>query len=223
MTKENVQKKKSPEKKIRLKPRVHRTAHVQGQAQIHARAHTRTRTHTHIHADSPAAALVDFSQLILPASVVSRRDVAHLIEEVERVDNALTTTLVRARIGRRNHEKLSFSQQLNDFLEKNGLSLDEPKERRLILKQLRALKDKAPTVHLTFASPADYQSLQRLARWFRLSVNPQVILEAGLQPELIAGVYVRTPNQVHDLSLRATLREKKDILLDDIRGLHGKK
>lgn len=165
----------------------------------------------------------DFTQLTLPPSVVSKIDVSHLVDEVERVDNALTTSLVRAKIGKRKHVRPPFSQQLNDFLEKNELSLDEAKMRRYVLKQLRTLKDKAPVVHITFATPADYQSLQHLARWFRASVSPVALLEVGLQPELIAGVYIRTPNHIHDFSLRATLQEKKSVLLDDIRGLNGKK
>ena len=165
----------------------------------------------------------DYTQFALPPNVVSRTDVSHLVDEVERIDNALTTSLVHVRVGKQKQARPAFSQSLNDFLENNELSLDDAKMRRYVLKQLRLLKDKAPIVHVTFATPADYQSLQRLARWFRTSVSPAVLLEVGLQPELIAGVYVRTPNHVHDLSLRATLQEKKSVLLDDIRGLNGKK
>lgn len=186
-------------------------------------AHTRMRPRHRATRTTSVADSIDFSTLILPSSIVGKRDMAHLVDEVERVDNALTTTLVRARIGKRHHDKITFSQQLSDFLEKNELSLDEPKERRMVLRQLRLLKDKAPVVHVTFASAVDYQSLQRLARWFRTSISSQVVIEVGLQPGLIAGVYVRTPNHIHDLSLRATLKEKKGVLLDDIRGLHGKK
>ena len=172
---------------------------------------------------TPAAKDVDFSKIILPPSVVSKKDVARLIDEIEFVDNAMTTKIVRAKIGKRNNAKLSFSAQLSDFVSKNELSLDDSKERRLILRQLRVLKDTAPVAHLTFATPADYQSLQQLAKWFRSAVGPQVIIEEGLQPALIAGVYVRTTNHIHDFSVRATLREKRSVLIDDIGRLNVKK
>lgn len=158
---------------------------------------------------------------ILPASVVSHIDVARLVSEVERLDNALTSAAVRDKAGAEGTEIPVYSEQLTEFVEKNALTFDEAKERERVVKELRLLKDKAPILHMTFAVPADRESLQALASWARESVHPQALISAGLQPALVAGVYLRTPNHVHDYSLRAVLAGKRDSLVKELETLRG--
>jgi F0F1-type ATP synthase delta subunit len=74
--------------------------------------------------------------------------------------------------------------------------------------RLRKLKDHAPVIHVTFAADVDPQSLQKLVQWFREEVHPHTLVAVGMQPSLIGGVYLRTPNQVHDFSVRALLKDK---------------
>jgi F0F1-type ATP synthase delta subunit len=52
-------------------------------------------------------------------------------------------------------------------------------------------------------------------------VHKQAVIEVGLQPALIAGVYIRTPNHVQDLSLRAMLKGGRDILIKELEALRG--
>lgn len=158
----------------------------------------------------------------LPMSVVSHIDLSHLVRDVERIDNDRTAASVRAKAGAPEQPMLPPSAPLSDFLAANQLTLESPRERGEIVKQLRLLKDKAPVLHLTFAADADQDSLQQLAKWARESVHPQAILAVGLQPALIAGVYVRTPNHVHDLSARARLSEGRQVLVKDLEALSGK-
>ena len=166
---------------------------------------------------------IDYTAFRLPAAVVSRRDLARLVNEAEHIDDELTAAEVRARKTKQVAETPAFSGQFTDFLSDNKLDFAESKVRTDIIKELRVLKTKAPVVHTTFAVPADIESLQTLAAWFRKSVHPQVLLEIGLQPALVAGVYVRTPNHVHDMSLRSALAGKRDVLVKDLEALrHGK-
>lgn len=72
---------------------------------------------------------------------------------------------------------------------------------------------------MTFAVTADPESLERLARWFRESIHPQVVIATHLQPSLIAGVYLRTPNHVHDFSLRGALAGKHGLLVNELEAL----
>jgi F0F1-type ATP synthase delta subunit len=74
---------------------------------------------------------------------------------------------------------------------------------------------------MTFAVEADRESLMQLAQWVRETVHPQAVIAVGLQPGLIAGVYLRTPNHVHDLSLRAALDGGHEILVNDLEALRG--
>jgi len=164
-----------------------------------------------------------YLRFVLPSSVVSKVDVAHLVEEFERVDDALTSAHVRSKAGTHKKETPVVSGPLADFLEQNKLSFEESRDRSALLKQLRLLKDKAPIIHMTFASTADGESLQKLVSWLRESIHPQAVIEVGLQPALIGGVYLRTPNQVHDFSVRGALKQAHDLLLSELEGLRGAK
>lgn len=171
--------------------------------------------------NEPAAkTYVDF---VLPPSVVSRVDVSRLVSEVERVDNQLTTNAVRAKVDSATQSRPAVSDQLNDFLQLNTLSIDVgSRVRAELVKQLQLLKQNVPTIHMTFAVAADRESLEQLAQWLRSSVHPQAVISVGLQPGLVAGVYLRTPNHVHDLSLRAKLRGSHDLLVKELEATRGR-
>jgi len=74
---------------------------------------------------------------------------------------------------------------------------------------------------MTFAVEADAQSLQQIVQWLRSSVHPQAVLAVGIQPGLVAGVYMRTPNKVHDLSMRAALKKGRSIIAKELEALSG--
>jgi len=160
------------------------------------------------------------SEFVLPSSVVSKVDLARLLNELEWVDNELTAATIRAKSGVQVHMP-TLSQGLNDFLIQNKLGLTESRARSAIIAQLRVLKNKAPVVHMTFAVSADRESLQKLAEWLRKEVHPQALIMVGLQPSLVAGVYLRTPNHVHDYSLRALLHGQHDLLTKELETLRA--
>lgn len=164
-----------------------------------------------------------YTDFLLPPSVVSKIDVSHLASELERVDNDATAAEARAKTGVSQRVEPLVSEQLADFLSRNKLSLATAHERSSVLTQLRLLKDKVPVIHMTFAVQADRESLQQLAQWLRTSVHPQAVIAVGLQPALIAGVYVRTPNHVRDLSLRAMLEGGHSVLVKELETLRGSK
>lgn len=158
---------------------------------------------------------------ILPASTVTRADIARLVREFEAVDTALTTVSVRQKVGAAEKAAPVLSLQLTAFLEVNPVDLDNTTARTAYVKQLRTLKDSAPIVHMTFAVVADAESLQRLVAWLRQSVHPQTIIDVHVQPALVAGVYLRTPNHVFDLSVRNALKGKHGELVKELGALRG--
>jgi hypothetical protein len=158
----------------------------------------------------------------LPPSVVSRIDVSRLVSEVERVDGELTAAAVRSKVSEGEQPIPVLSGQLTDFLDQNKLELSESRERSRIVKELRVLKDKVPVIHMTFAVTADPESLGQIADWLRKSVHPQAVISVGLQPNLVAGVYLRTPNHVHDLSLKSKLASSRGLLVEEMESLRGK-
>lgn len=168
------------------------------------------------------AAPKTYADFVLPPSVVSRVDVARMVREAERVDSELTAAAARTKTGAEAQPRPVLSPQLSDFLGQNGLEFgDDSHARTALIQQLRLLKDQAPVIHMTFAVTADPESLAELAAWVRLSLHPQAIIAVGLQPALIAGVYLRTPNHVHDFSLRAKLEGSQDVLLKELEAARG--
>lgn len=161
------------------------------------------------------------ADFVLPASVVTKIDVSHLVDELERIDNDLNTAEVRAENGGGEVRQPTLTEQMSDFLSQNELKIDSGKARIDLIKELRTLKDTVPIIHMTFAVTADPESLQEIAQWLRTTINPRAVIAVGLQPSLVAGVYVRTPNHVHDLSLRQMLRAGRGKLAEELGALRG--
>lgn len=161
-------------------------------------------------------------QYVLPPSLVGRVDVARLLREVEAVDSELESQKVRAQEAGKEptYHLPSVSQALNDFVELNELELTKEKERDIVKKQLQYLKDKAPVMHLTFpAAVDDPESLGRLVAWVRDNIHAQALVSIGMQPSLVGGVYIRTPNKVFDFSLKSALAGKRDLIVKELGAL----
>lgn len=163
------------------------------------------------------------ADFVLPPNVVSKVDLSRLVNEVEKIDNELTTAAVRAGVNAPQQAAPTVSEGLLSFLQQNQLNLNDSKQRSVLVKLLHKLKDTAPIIHMTFAVEADRESLMLLTQWLRTSVHPQAVIDVGLQPGLIAGVYLRTPNHIHDLSWRAALDGGRQILVGDLEALRAGK
>jgi len=162
-----------------------------------------------------------YTDFLLPPSIVTKSDVARLVSEIEQLDEGVTAAEIRQKIAATTPASLPISPQLNDFLSVNKLAFDTPQNRSALIAQMRLLKDQAPVIHLTFAVPADRQSLSKLVEWLRGSIHAQALIEVGLQPGLVAGVYLRTPNHIHDLSMRAALKGRHSLLVKGLETLRA--
>lgn len=161
------------------------------------------------------------ADFILPPSVVTKIDVSRLVSEVEQLDSELTAAAVRAKTGAPQAAQPTISEQFAAFLTQNKLPFDTSQARSALVQQMRLMKDKVPVIHMTFAVQADPVSLQQIVQWLRTSVHPQVVISVGLQPSLVAGVYMRTPNHVRDLSLRTLLTGQHEVLVKELEALRG--
>lgn len=161
-------------------------------------------------------------QYVLPAAVVRKADLARLLREIETLDSELEAQKVRSKGEKVSYRLPNISQGLGDFLDQNKLDITDDQGRMELVEHLRKLKDQAPIVHMTFATEADPESLEKLVAYMRQELHPQTLLSVGLQPSLVAGAYVRTPNHVHDFSVRAMLKEKRGVIAQDLeKALHG--
>lgn len=157
----------------------------------------------------------ELPKFVLPPSLITKIDLAHMINEVESIDSTLEAQKVRG-VPKEQYRLPAVSRTLTDFLSLNKIDVFDDQIRMTFKEHLRKLKDKIPVVHLTFATSADPESLEYLAAWIRQELNPLAVLSVGLQPSLIGGVYIRTPNHIHDYSMRALFKGKTAVLVNDL-------
>lgn len=158
------------------------------------------------------------AQLIFPSVVITRTDLARLVREIEDLDNEFEAQKARNQTaGKQDGYRMPpITQGLNDFAELNKIDLKDDQARAELRKELKRLKEKAPVIHLTFAVEADLPALRQLAEYIRKEFHPQALLQTGLQPSLVGGVYMRTPNRAYDFSIRAKLAENRNVIQQDI-------
>lgn len=159
------------------------------------------------------------TQFVLPSALIGRVDLARLVREVESIDSQLETQKVKGH-GEKKYQMPVMSQVLGDFIDQNKLDLTDDRVRTKLIQELKKFKDKAPIVHMTFASPAEPEILAKLVDWLRASAHPQALISVGLQPSLVGGAYVRTPNHVYDFSMRSLLKGKHDLVTSKLEELN---
>ena len=158
-------------------------------------------------------------QFVLPPALIGRPDLARLVREIETVDNDFEAQKVRDHKTEDTYSIPTMSRALSDFLVANQIKIVDAKARTALKERLLRMKDKAPIIHVTFAADADPEFLQQLVGWIRTEIHPEALLSVGLQPSLVGGVYMRTPNHVHDFSLRQLLADKRGIIVNELQGL----
>jgi len=162
-------------------------------------------------------AVKPYSEFVLPLGIVRKLDVSRLVSELEKVDNLLTEQAVRSKTTDTSDQSQPvLSENLSEFLAQNNVSLENAQLRSELVAQLRLLKDAVPVIHMTFAATADGESLAKIIQWLRTAIHPQAVISVGVQPALVAGVYMRTPNRVHDFSLRAALTGSHGVLVKEL-------
>jgi hypothetical protein len=148
----------------------------------------------------------------LPPSVSGRMQLARLVRELESLENEFETQKAQDREAKPRIP--AMSQGMADCVELNAVNIMSGQARMQLKKTLNLAKEKAPTIHFTFAVEADPRSIQQLVAYVRKEIHPMALISVGMQPSLVGGAFVRTPNQLHDFSLRALLKGKRNVITD---------
>ncbi len=152
-------------------------------------------------------------ELKLPPALIGRSHLSQLIRELENVENDFERQKAHGK-AKSELKAPTMSRALTDCVELNDIDMTSGQARAHFKASLGSMKDKAPTMHFTFATEPDGESLQRLTDWIRQEVHPQALVSVGLQPALVGGAYLRTPNHVHDFSLRRMLHDKRGLITE---------
>ncbi len=153
---------------------------------------------------------------ILSSMIVSKSDAMHLLREIEAIEEFLHQTKLRQPSS---HMKLPrLSTTLEEIAQNYGCNLLHQDERTTLRQVFAELVKTAPVIHISFASDPSGVFLTKLLQWLRREIHPQLLLQIGLQPSIAAGCVVRTTNKYFDFSLRQHFQNKREVLVQGVRG-----
>jgi len=110
-----------------------------------------------------------------------------------------------------------MSRMLDDLAQVNAINLLHESARRELEQFIDDLAARAPVVHLSFAADPSSASLQKLVLWLRQNIGPNVLVNVGLQPNIVAGCVMRTTNRYFDFSLKHYLTERRNFLVEALK------
>ncbi|MBI4034396.1 hypothetical protein HY380_00690 [Candidatus Saccharibacteria bacterium] len=145
--------------------------------------------------------------LKLPTSIIGQADVNRLGHEL----GDLNDFLAAARVRKAGTPVVppGTTSLLDELAKTNKLNLLEETDRDKLAKGLEDLIAKAPKLRIAFAVDPPPSVLATLLGWLRQNIEPTVLLQVGLQPNIGAGCVLRTANREFDLSMRQHLISSK--------------
>jgi F0F1-type ATP synthase delta subunit len=152
----------------------------------------------------------------LPTAVVSPVDLGRLVREMEAIDNGLLQAHLRDKTADIKLPKTS--KLLEEMVALNKVNLLDDADRTLLTQFLEAVKEKAPTMHISFSADPSPLFVDKLISWLRDQIHPLILMTIGMQPDIGAGCVIRTTNKHFDLSLARHLSEKRAELMKSLRG-----
>lgn len=156
-------------------------------------------------------------QLVLPPSITGRSEISRLLLEIEAVDYDFEAQEIRNPGAALTVP--AISRRLQEVTQSNMASVENAKDRKHLIDQLRSAKDKAPTLHIAFASEPEPAILSQLVAWIRQNLHPVALITVGVQPALVGGCVIRTPDHIYDFSFRNQLRAEQPRLKERLKAL----
>jgi F0F1-type ATP synthase delta subunit len=154
--------------------------------------------------------------MVLPIAVVGRVDIGRLQRETEALLNFIQQSAIRQPGTQPKLPKTS--RLLDEVIQNNKINILEENDCKQLLKFLQHVYRHAPVIHISFGADPSAMFTQKIVTWLRVEVNPLVLLQIGLQPNIGAGCIVRTTNKYFDFSLRHRFEEKKSVLSAALKG-----
>lgn len=152
----------------------------------------------------------------IPLSIVGSSDISSLQRELNALEDFFVSAQVRA--AGTAIQPPRVTKALDGLARENGYNLLDETHRKALMEALKAIKQGAPKIHISFAAEPSPKAMERILAWFRASVHPQTLMQVGLQPNIAAGCVIRTPNKLFDLSLRVYLEKQEPYLVELIKG-----
>lgn len=153
--------------------------------------------------------------LILPTLVFGVVEVRRLSRELEALDEYMRQSGIRE-AGAKQDTLPRVSRLMDTIAVDNNLNLLQSEDRKKLAAFLETVIEKAPTMHISFASDPSAAFMTKIVDWLRRNVHPHVLVRLGLQPSIAAGCVIRTANKSFDFSLRHHFDEQRALLLSSL-------
>jgi len=158
--------------------------------------------------------------LRLPSSIMGINEVNQALREIDLIeDQAMQRRIYQAEISSSTAGVLSVSNSLSELAASNGLDLDDGAMRSKLKGILGDVKKHAPVIHVGLARESTNAELMPIVDWMRSNLHPNTLLHVGLQPDIIGGCTIRTPNRYYDFSLKRHFETARIALLTKIKAL----
>lgn len=155
------------------------------------------------------------AKAVLTSLITSPSDLRRARRELEALDEFLHQASLRQ--GGKGVKMPPTSRMLEELAADTDINMLKKTDRDRLKKFLTLLIQKAPEIHMSFASEPSAKFLGTLVQWLRENIHPQVVVSVGLQPSIAAGCIVRTANHQLDFSLRQSLDNQTASFIKNLR------
>lgn len=156
-------------------------------------------------------------KITLPPSLIGQVDISRMLREIEKIDNDLEGQ--HARTPDQPLAIPAMTKALSEVAQLNQLDLLDINTRKKLLATFRYTKDKAPQVHITFAVDPEPEIVALMVAWLRQNLHPMALVTVGLQPGLMGGCVVRTPDHIYDFSLKREFKKNLPDLIQELKNV----
>lgn len=143
-------------------------------------------------------------ELKLPDSIGGKRDLILAMRQVEQILNDRLQDEVRERFGAKRVGTKAGQRAYEDLLEVNKLK-DDTETLKKLMQALEGLKQHSPKIRIAFAQEPDQDLYKQIVAWFRHEINPGLLVQVGVQPNIGGGFVLRTNARRYDMSLKTKI------------------
>ncbi len=159
---------------------------------------------------------ISSEKMALPLSIISPIDIARVSRELE----AYSEYYHQLELRKNKHSDIKqpkISQLLDNLIELNMLDLTDQNDRDNLRSFIEDIKTSAPVIHASFSVDPSVSFLEKIISYLRKEINQRLLLTIGLQPNIGAGLLLRTQNKYFDFSLKDRLFDASNDLIKLIK------
>lgn len=139
----------------------------------------------------------------LPPDLYSPDQLSAVIIELRAHISSLRDASIRAKTAHADESAPTHvSALLLGALKGAGLTASDQAGAEKLLKELEAIRDKAPAVHLMMAALPNRDLKRKLTEWFRSEIHPYTMLTFATRMDIGGGIIIQAGSHVYNYSFR---------------------